>query len=170
MDKTITTALLIVIGMVMAVTLFNVAFPAVQSSSDAMANMASRADDRLRTQAVIIQASGELDSDGWWQDSNNNGYFDVFVWVKNVGSVTIDPLSSVDVFFGPEGDFVRIPSDAIAKGSFPNWSSDFENATQWTPSATLLITIHYESPLSSGRYYVKVSLPDGDSVDYFMGL
>lgn len=170
MDKTITTALLIVIGMVMAVTMFNVAFPAVQSSSDAMANMASRADDRLRTQAVIIQASGELDSDGWWQDTNNNGYFDVFVWVKNVGSLTIAPMDSVDLFFGPEGNFVRIPGEAAAKGSYPNWSYDFENAAQWTPSATLRITIHYEAPLSSGRYYLKLTLPNGDNADYFMGL
>lgn len=170
MDKTITTALLIVIGMVMAVTMFNVAFPAVQESSSAMANMASRADDRLRTQAVIIQAVGELDSDGWWQDNNNNGYFDMFVWLKNVGSVSITPMERVDVFFGPEGNFVRIPGDGAANGGFPNWSYDFENATEWAPSATLKISIHYDSPLDSGRYFVKVVLPNGESAEYFMGL
>lgn len=170
MDKTITTVLLIVIGMMMAVTLFNVAYPAVLSSSDAMSNMASRADDRLRTQAVIIQAAGELDSSGNWQDTNNNGYFDVFVWVKNVGSLTIVPVDNVDVFFGPEGNFVRIPAEKFANGGFPDWTYDFENAKEWTPSATLQISIHFDTPLSGGRYFLKVVLPNGDGDQYFMGL
>lgn len=156
--------------MLMAVTLFNVAYPAVLDSSDAMANMASRADDRLRSQVVIIQTVGELDGDGWWQDTNNNGYFDVFIWIKNVGSVRVAPLDSVDVFFGPEGNFVRVPAQTFAGEAFPNWTYDLENATEWTPSATLKISLHYDAPLARGRYFVKVTLPNGVTEESFMGL
>lgn len=170
MDKTITTALLIVISMVMAMLLFNAAYPAITRSGDAIANMASRAEDRMKSQIVIIHAAGELDGNGQWQDTNLNGDFDVFVWVKNVGDAPITAIDQVDVFFGPENNFTRIPYQTSANGSYPYWSYDVENATDWTPTATLKISIHYRSALSAGRYYVKVIAPNGVQDRYFLGL
>lgn len=166
MDKSITTALLIVISMVMALMLFNVAYPAIMEGGDAIANMAGRAEERMKSQIAIIHMAGELDHDGWWQDTNGNGDFDVFAWVKNVGDSRITPVESVDVFFGPEGNFVRIPHQNAAGGSYPYWVGQVENATEWTPTATLRITIHYGAALASGRYYVKVSAPNGVFDEY----
>src|SRR5689334_10362309 len=114
MDKAITTALLIVISMIMALLLFNIAYPAIVQSGDAIASMASRASDRMDTQIRIIHAAGELDSSGWWQNSNGNSEFEVFVWVKNLGDTRISALNSLDVFFGPEGNFTRIPHQSVA--------------------------------------------------------
>jgi hypothetical protein len=169
MDKTITTALLIVISMIMVVLLFNAAYPAILQGSDAITNMTDRAEERMKTEISVIHAAGELDADGFWANTNGNSSFEVFVWVKNVGSTRLTAVEQSDVFFGPEGNFARIPYSASG-GSYPSWSWELENATAWTPTATLKITIHYGVPQSPGRYFIKVILPNGVSSDYFLGM
>jgi hypothetical protein len=167
MDKVISTVLLIAISMILAMLLFNAAYPAVLRGSDAIANMAARTDDRMKSQISVIHASGELDNTGFWQDTNGDGQFEVFLWVKNIGATRIIALEQSDLFFGPEGNFARIPYNT---GTYPYWTSDVENALEWTPTATLKVTIHYGVPLSSGRYFAKMTLPNGVSADYFMGM
>jgi flagellin-like protein len=168
MDKVITTALLIVVSMVLAVVLFNSAYPAVTDSAQAISVMAGRTDDRLRSQIAIIQVASETDRTGWWQDVDGNGYFDVFTWVKNVGSTRIFPVEAMDVFFGPEGNFVRIPAASQAGQAYPRWTGQIENGSQWTPTATLKITISYAKPLPAGRYFVKVAAPNGVSAEDYV--
>lgn len=170
MDKSITTALLIFVSMVMVVMLFNVAYPAIVEGGDAITNMASRTEERMQTQVAIIHATSELDDSGWWQDSNGNGQFEVYLWIKNVGDSRITALETSDVFFGPEGNFARIPHESTANGSYPRWSWSLENASEWTPTATLRIAIHYGAPLGQGRYFAKMIAPSGVWDDYFMGL
>lgn len=170
MDKSITTALLIIVSMIMVLMLFNVAYPAIVESGDAIANMTNRADSRMRSQVKIIHAAGELDYTGTWQDINANGEFDVFIWVKNVGASRLTGLEQVDVFFGPEGNFTRIPHQNESGGSTPYWTFEIENAAEWTPTATLKISLHYQFPAASGRYFVKVVLPNGISDDDFLGM
>lgn len=170
MDKAITTALLIVISMVMALMLFNVAYPAVIEGGDSIRNMANRAEQEMKSDVTIIHGASELDGTGWWQDTNANGDFEVFVWVKNTGSLRITGLEYLDIFFGPDGAFMRIPSQANANGSYPYFTWQVEGDTDWTPVATLRIAIHYEFPLSPGHYFIKVSIPNGVSDDDFMGI
>lgn len=169
MDKVITTALFIVISMIMALMLFNVAYPAVIEGGDAITSMSDRADERLKSQVTLIHMAGELDSTGWWQDTNGNGQFDTFIWVKNTGTTRILP-QALDVFFGPEGNFARIPNQNEASGMYPYWTWQVENATDWTPTATLKITIHYQMPLASGRYFGKVIAPSGVFDESFLGM
>ncbi len=170
MDKVITTTLLIIISMVMAIVLFNIAYPAIVEGGDAISSMASRAEDRMKTQITIIHATSELDSSGVWHDGNSIGEFEVFVWVKNVGATRITALDRMDVFFGPEGDFVRIPYQSAAGGPAPYWTAQVENDTQWSPTGTVRITLHYSGPLAQGRYYFKVTVPAGVSADYFWSM
>lgn len=170
MDKVITTALLIVIGMVLATVLFNGAYPAVVKSGDAIANMAEREDDRLQSQIEVIHAASELDSSGWWQDVNGNGYFDVFVWVKNIGATRVVAYDRVDVFFGPEGNFARIPYAVAGGETYPSWAAQVENGPDWSPTATLKVTISYALPLTPGLHFVKVILPNGISAEDLVGL
>jgi archaellum component FlaG (FlaF/FlaG flagellin family) len=167
MDKVISTVLLIIVSMILVMLLFNAAYPAVLQGSDAIINMADRADERMKSQISIIHASGELDSTGFWQDTNGDGQFEVFLWVKNVGSTRLTALQQSDLFFGPEGNFAHISYDT---SSYPYWTSEVENAAEWTPTATLKITIHYGVPLTSGRYFVQMTLPNGVSAEYFMGM
>ena len=149
MDKVITTTFLIIVSVVCAVLVFNAVYPAVIRSSDAMTNMAIRVDDRLKSQIEIIHATG----------SGSNA----FIWVKNVGSLRIIPIESCDVFFGPEGNFARIPYGSGAT----YWTYEVENASEWTPTATLKITI-IATISADTRYFVKVTSPNGISdEDYF---
>jgi hypothetical protein len=170
MDKSITTALFIVISMILALMLFNVAYPAVQESSDAIANLASRADDRMRTQIEIIHVAAELNSSGNWQEANPNGDFEVFVWVKNIGGTRITGLEQVDVFFGPEGNFARIPMRASELDPRPNWTWQIENASEWTPTATMRLTLHFGGSALTSGHFIRVTLPNGISDYDYIGL
>ncbi|MBX3065027.1 MAG: hypothetical protein U0528_05805 [Anaerolineae bacterium] len=170
MDKIITTVMLIVISMMMALSLFNTAYPAVIEGADAISNMVSRSEDRLRTEIVIIHTAGELDSNGVWQDTNDDNDFNAFLWVKNTGSTTLNVIAQTDLFFGPETDFGRIPNQATAGGIYPYWTGDVEGGGSWVPGATLRITIHYTLPLSSGRYFARVTLPNAVSASIVLGL
>ncbi len=170
MDKTITTALLIVISMVMAVALFNAAYPATIQAGDALANMASRSDDRLNSQIQIIHAAGELDTSGQWDDTNSDGDFNAFVWIKNLGSSRIDAFDRMDVFFGPEGNFQRIPFKATPGGGTPYWTYSIENGDEWTPTATMEIIVHLGSAPDPGRFYFKAVAPNGVSDTLVFGM
>ncbi len=153
MDKTIVTALLIIAGVVSAVAMFNALYPAIMQSNDAITGMERRADDRMKTQIEIIHATKPTTSS------------DVLVWVKNVGSIRIVGADLSDVFFGPEGNFARIP---YGTGT-PHWEYTIENASDWTPAATLRINIvGYPTLVAGARYFIKISLPNGiGAEEYF---
>lgn len=154
MDKVIVTALLIMAGVVSAITVFNGIYPAIGKSSDAMTNMQARVDERLKTQIQIIYGAKGSDQSG---DTAN-------IWVKNVGSLRIEAPESGDLFFGPEGNFARIQ---YMVGT-PHWEYSLENDTAWNPSRTLRITITGYGTLPAGRYFAKFVLPDGISDQYFL--
>jgi archaellum component FlaG (FlaF/FlaG flagellin family) len=122
----------------------------ITQSSDAMVSMERRADDRLKTQVQIIHASANI------PDST------VVVWVKNVGSVRILAPDSSDLFFGPQGDFVRLPYGV----GTPSWQYVVENGTEWNPTTTIRITISGYA-LTSGRYFMKLVLTNGISAESY---
>lgn len=161
MEKTITTAFMVMISIIVSVMVYNAVYPAAVQGSDALRTMRGRMDERIQSQVAIIHATGELDKNGAWHDANGDGRFNVFVWSKNVGSARIAALNRTDLFFGPEGNFVRIPHQENAGGGLPYWTWTVENDESWNPSATLRITIHYAAPLPRGRYFVKLVLPTG---------
>jgi archaellum component FlaF (FlaF/FlaG flagellin family) len=145
LDKTIVTALLVIAGVISAVFVFNSIYPAVVQSSDAMTSMERRIDERLKSQVEIVHAA--------------KSGTQVLIWAKNVGSLRILGVESCDVFFGPEGAFSRIPYGV----GTPHWEYVVENGTEWMPTATAKITIVDYSPLSSGRYFIKLVLSNGVS-------
>ena len=161
MDETITSALLIIAAVVAAVLVVNATYPAIVRSSNAIVGISQRVDQRIETQVSAVYATGELDSAGTWQDADSDTYFDVTVWVKNVGSSRILGTDQMDIFFGKAGDFSRIPYVDDAGGSFPSWSYLIENGTEWTNTVTVKISIHYQSPLASDTYLVKLITPSG---------
>jgi hypothetical protein len=169
-DKTIVTAFTIIASIACVLVLFQAVYPMVSQGSAAMVSMESRMADRLRSDVGLVHTSGELDADQLWQDTNSNGLFDVFVWAKNLGSLRLEPLESCDVFFGPEGNFSRIPHQSLAGGTYPYWTATLENGATWDPTCTLRITVHFSSVLASDRYYVKVVAPTGVSDDLSFGL
>jgi hypothetical protein len=156
--------------MIMVVMLFNAVYPAVQQGSDAISSMAYGVADRMRYQINVVHANAELPNGVLWQDINGNGLYDVFGWVKNIGTARIPAVDRTDVFFGREGNFTRIPYRVDGSTPLLNWTWDLENDTEWVPTATLRIAIHYPTALTPGRYFMKVTLPNGIMSDYFLGI
>jgi len=168
MDKVISSILLIIASVVGVGLVINSTLPAISRASDAMSSSSAQVDTRIKTQIEIIHTVGELDGNGVWQDTNNDGYFNVFIWVKNVGVARITEEEECDIFLGPEGDFSRIPYTGDAGGSYPQWNYQVENDTEWRPGATVKFTISYSSALSTGSYFTKVITPSGIvDEDYF---
>ncbi len=153
MDKVIVTALLVIAGVISAVLVFNSVYPAIGQSNDAITNMEGRLNDRLKSQIQIIQAAKS--------DSDNT----VLVWVKNIGSLKVAPAESCDVFFGLQGNFVRI-AYGLPGTVGRHWEYTIENDTAWNPTRTMRIMIVGYSPLDPGTYYVKVVTPNGVSDEY----
>jgi hypothetical protein len=170
MEKTIVTAFMVIISVIVSVMVYNTVYPAAVESSASLRNMRNRMDDRIQSQVTVIHAAGERDQYGNWQDTNGDGHFNVMVWSKNIGSSRVSAISQMDLFFGPDGNFNRIAHKDETGGAFPYWEWEVENDTNWNPTTTLKITIHAGAPLPGGRYFVKLVLPNGVSTDYFFSL
>ncbi len=168
MDKTITTALLIVISVIMAVMLFNIAYPAIVEGGNAITDMADRAEDQMQTQVNIIHAAAELNASNNWVDTNSSSTFDLFMWVKNVGSTRITALERLDVFLWTDNYFQHIPYGSSSGA--PYWTYTFENDDEWVPTATLRITISFLAQLPTERYNIRLTLPNGNSEDTVLGM
>jgi flagellar protein FlaG len=167
MDKVLSTILLVVAAVVCVVLVINAVYPAITSSSGALSSVSASMNERIKSQVKIINATGELDKNGNWQDTNSNGYFDVFIWVKNIGTVSVDDIGHCDVFLtGNNTIWTWIPYVDYAGGSFPRWSYVLGNSTEWGIATTLMIEISYNSSLTSGPYNVKVMIPNGVSDEY----
>jgi archaellum component FlaG (FlaF/FlaG flagellin family) len=171
MDKVLSTILLMVAAVVCVTLVINAVYPAITSSSGALGSASARMNERMRSQIEIIHASGELDENENWQDTNSNGYFDVFVWVKNVGSETVDDIPRCDVFLSGNGTaWAWIPNAKYAGDEYPRWDYVVENGSTWSTATTARIEISYESALASGEYRIKVLIPNGVSDDYYFSM
>jgi hypothetical protein len=170
MEKTIVTAFMVIVSVIVSVMVYNTVYPAAVQGSTSLRNMRARMDDRIQSQIAIVHAVGELDQNGSWQDTNGDGNFSVMVWSKNIGASRISAINQVDLFFGPDGNFNRIAHFDESGGSYPYWQWQVENGESWDPTTTLKITLHYNAPLPSGRYFIKLVLPNGLTAEYFFSL
>ena len=158
MDKAVTTALLIIAGVVSMIFVFNSVYPMVNRSSQAMVSMAQQVDERMKSRINIVHAANTADR------------LSVYLWVKNVGTQRILGVEDSDLFFGEETDFQRIPYVDDAGASYPRWSYSLENDTQWQTSATLKVTITYTSDPGAGTYFAKFIIPNGISDDFYFSM
>jgi len=157
-EKAITTALLIIAGVVCMIFVFNSVYPMVNSSSQAMASMAQQVDERMQSQINIVHAANSADRTS------------VFIWIKNIGTQRIMKVDQSDLFFGQDDSFNRIPYKGEAGAGFPQWDFALENDTEWQTSATLKVTITYTSDPGAGTYYVKFIIPNGVSDDFYFSM
>ena len=158
MDKAVTTALLIIAGVVCMIFVFNSVYPMVNRSSQAMVSMAEQVDERMKSRINVVHAA------------NSANRTSVYLWVKNVGTQRITNVDDSDLFFGQEDNFERIPYTGDAGGAFPQWDFILENDTEWQTSATLKITISYSSDPGAGTYYSKFIIPNGISDEYYFSM
>ena len=158
MDKAITTALLIIAGVICMIFVFNSVYPMINRSSQAMTSMADKIDERMKSRISIVHAANSSDRQT------------VYLWVKNVGSTRIVAIDESDVFFGPSDNFSRIPYVDDAGGGYPRWEYTLENDTEWLTSATLKVTITYSVSPGAGTYFAKVIIPIGISDEYYFSM
>ena len=158
MDKAITTALLIIAGVVCMIFVFNSVYPMVNRSSAAMVSMAEKVDDRMKSRINIVHAS------------NTANRTSVYLWAKNVGTARITNIEESDIFLGPSDNFSRVSYVDDAGGSYPQWAYTIENDTEWNSGATVKITITYSSDPGSATYFSKIIIPNGISDEYFFSM
>ena len=158
MEKVVTTTLLIIAGVVCSIFMFNSVFPVVNRSSEAMVAMTDKLDERMKSRISIVHATATGDR------------HTVYIWIKNVGSTRVSSITDSDIFFGKEGNFMRIPYVANAGGAYPSWNFTIENDTEWGTNATLKITITYDTDPGAGTYYIKVVIPNGISDEYYFSM
>ncbi len=158
MDKAITTALLIIAGVVCMIFVFNSVYPMVNRSSQAMVSMAEHVDERMKSRINIVHAA----------NSANHTY--IYLWVKNVGTQRITNVEESDLFLGPSDNFSRIPYFGDAEEFFPQWDFNLENDTEWQTSATLKITITYTTDPGTGTYFTKFIIPNGISDEFYFSM
>ena len=141
--------MLTIAAIVAIVAVVNAVLPSVSRTSGALISASNVVEGRIASQIEVVHATGQ------------NGDPDADIWVKNTGASTIGGINRVDVFFGTDGDFGRIPQ-GTAGCPAPCWEYTIENATDWEPTATLHITVHTNANLTTGTtYYVKVVTPNG---------
>lgn len=158
MDKAITTALLIVAGVVCMIFVFNSVYPMINRSSDAMVSMAEQVDERMKSRINIVHAA------------NNSTRTEVYLWIKNIGTQRIVNVEASDLFFGEEDNFDRVPYYTDAGETYPRWIFELENDTAWETSATIKVTITYSSDPGAGTYFSKFIIPNGISDDYYFSM
>jgi archaellum component FlaG (FlaF/FlaG flagellin family) len=170
MEKVLSTVLLVVAAIVTVVMVINAVYPAVGMSTSSLTSASAKAADKVKSQINIIHATGELNSNGIWQDTNSDGKFNIFIWIKNTGSVTIDDMKSGDVFIGNSGNWARVTNVEYSQGGLPSWDYVIENGSQWGQANTIEITLDYASALPRGGYRVKVIIPNGisDEIEFSM--
>ena len=151
MEKAIATVMLTIAGIAAIVAVLNALMPAISRTSSTIVASADSVDSRISTQVQIIHATGV------------DGSPTVEAWTKNIGGIVIVPLQKIDVFFGPENNFVRVPYGGESC-SAPCWTYVVENDTVWNPTATLHITLSLDDNLTTGTtYFIKVVAPNGIS-------
>jgi hypothetical protein len=157
-DKAITTALLIIAGVVCMIFVFNSVYPMLNRSSQAMVSMAEQVDERMKSRINIVHAANSADRTS------------VYLWVKNVGTQRITSIAESDLFFGQSDNFSRIPYVDDAGDSYPRWDYGIENDTEWKTSATANITISYDTDPGTGTYYIKMVIPNGIFDEYYFSM
>ncbi len=145
MDKVITSSLLIIASVVAAMTLINAVMPALGKSSGALLTANSVAAKRIKTDIDIIHASG------------NDSAETVTVWVKNVGSEPISPISSSDVILTTPTTVSRL---TYTSGCVSDcWDYTIEDSgTSWVQASTVKFTI--KTTVATGAFTVSISVPN----------
>lgn len=149
--EVITSAILIIVSVIAAVSFVNAILPSVYGLSESYSSVANTMEDQFKSDIDIIFIYPE-------------GNY-VFVWVKNVRSSNI-PLSKLqfcDVFLLSSSNYWN-PSFESALS--PSWVYTLENGDSgdtWNRGETIKIAINLDS-LPAGTYKISFFLYNGISV------
>ena len=143
MEKVITTALMLIASVIAATALINAVLPAANKSSGALLAANSVAADRIKTDIEIVHASGN--------DTSNK----ITLWVKNIGTKNIVPISASDVILTTPSDILRLPY--VSGCSSECWDYSVEDSgSDWKQSVTVKFTL--STSVSTGVYSITISV------------
>ena len=152
MDKAIVTGLLVIASTVAAALLVVTISPSIRTGSQSISGASISMAQRIETEIAIITA--EPDQTGQRID----------VWLKNAGSTNIMPLSSLDVILrssdGRRGEYV--PHGAASGNSWVVVPASHE---VWHSGGTLRMQVSLADALTSGKYRISATTPNGVSSD-----
>lgn len=150
-DTAITTAIITISCVICVTTLVSAVYPSVNRAASSVISTSEKLGERIETSIDIVA------------EANVSVY--EYVWAKNTGSSEIIAIDDSDVFFGPVGNFQRIPYNS-KRAVAPSWNYTIENDDgdgRWDVGETLNITIDNSTEIPIGDYYVKISLFNGIS-------
>lgn len=150
MDKVITTVLLTISAVIAAAMVGSSAFQMLARGTSAMSVASSTMEGRIKTDVAVVHATAD--------QSRNQ----LYVWVKNVGSVPVDAPDHADLFLKtPSGVY-----DHVAFGTGTGkWQYALEGGSEaWDPAATVKITVTLGS-VPAGQYQVTLVTPNGISAN-----
>lgn len=151
MEKSITTGLFIIASVVAAIALINAVIPALGKSSSALITANANASDRIKTDIEIIHATGDTSAKT------------VTVWVKNIGTTTINDITASDIFLDTPSSLSRLSYTAGCVSDC--WDYALEGgATAWKNTETVKFTLTLSS-LGTGVHSVRISVFNGESAD-----
>jgi flagellar protein FlaG len=156
-SSVITEGYFIIAALIIASVLSANVLYSTQQISQAYVERAKEIKNKAMMEVVIIFATG----------SNNSDV--VYAWVKNVGKARIPSnlIEKSDLFFGPLGNFERIPYNA---SSPPSWNytivNDLNSNNSLDPQETISITIQLSYNLTTGDYYLRFATYSGAYDEY----
>ncbi|MCH8348701.1 MAG: hypothetical protein J4N89_10775 [Chloroflexi bacterium] len=143
MQGVISTALLLIASVIAATGLINAVLPAANKSSGALLAANSVAADRIKTDIEIVHASGN--------DTSNK----ITLWVKNIGTKNIAPISASDVILTTPSDILRLPY--VSGCSSECWDYLVEDSgSDWKQSVTVKFTL--STSVTTGVYTITLSV------------
>ena len=150
MDKVITTTLLVIASIVAALALTNAVLPATGKSAGALITANKYAAERIKTDIAIVHATG---------DATDN---EVTVWVKNIGTQSIRPINSSDVFLTTPTNVLRLPY--VASCASECWDYSIEGGgANWIQAVTVKFII--KTSVATGNYNVSVAVANAVEAD-----
>ena len=149
MDKVIVTALLMIASITGAVIAINGMIPAISKSSSSMEAANDSVVRRIGTDVEILGVASDLSGT------------EIEAWIKNVGTYSIGPVSSVDVFLVTPGEgYSALRYDPAG---LPGSWREYPLGASWERGEvlSLQIVIPQDFPVSAKYHILRVATPNG---------
>lgn len=149
--EVITSAILVIVSVIAAVTFVNAILPSVYGLSESYSSVAHNMEDQFKTDIDIIFI---------YPDGNTDT---VYVWIKNVGSsnVPLSQLQYCDIFILSSSNYWN---PGFESASNPSWEYTLENGDgdTWNRGETIKAAIELDA-LPGDIYKITFFLYNGVS-------
>lgn len=148
MEKALSTAILTIAAITIAMVLTSSLVPAADSGGRALLGLSGRLEERMLTDMALLHAAAETDVTGQTY---------VRVWLKNTGSVPIVDVERMDLILIGSGSV----SHHVFGTGIGKWQYQvLHGLDEWIPGATIRVDLPVATH-SAGLYEVQIVSPSG---------